>query len=577
MTYSVIAYSHFISHETKIPENSISIAKFEYDIQILLKHGYQFLSAAELHETKKLSNDDSNKTVCIIFIGGYLSDYELAFPILKKYNLHVDILADIRYMATTDENGYVHFNFKQAEEMKNSGLVSIYPLFHNFPESNFLNSDRLFGDSHIQKNIDNSSSQCVIGLAQNFTRTQCEKFISDYHSDLYFVYFVEISPLQYEKGAIPYTIIDQEISIIDIINEYFKICDEKLVFPTTAIQAKSKTDYITPAPYHTVELPIYIDVPTRNLLRNAYPMSVIAASNYERMESIAARDFIDVVFRPWYHLFDYDNHLYVTWETIQCSCINKDILFSAHLDVIDLVISGLFSGYYSDLWLDEYYIPHKPNYLKCHFSHTILIYGYDHEKMLFKALSYTNTSFYETFEVALDDVRKACSNDYFMRINLFKDNIGKPWKYDIHNIMRKLRGYLNSEYDMADNAKYYQYDKNQYWNYQACTQFSAYLKETAQKESGIHIVTLYGFLEHKRLMGWRLDYIVKRAGTIDTQLDEYHTYTKSVTKQLIALGLKFNMTHNLTIVDHMVEKINELVNNENKYIQYLLDWYDRNY
>ena len=113
----------------------------------------------------------------------------------------------------------------------------------------------------------------------------------------------------------------------------------------------------------------------KNYQRHAFPLSVLAADRKDKAEMFVLNEYIDVVFRPWYHYFDYDNHLYDSWDCITCCRLNRETIMVNKINVVDCVLNGLNMGYYSDLWLDTYYIPGKPDYGSLHLSHGLLVYG----------------------------------------------------------------------------------------------------------------------------------------------------------------------------------------------------------
>jgi len=104
---------------------SCSINKFESDIRTLISSGYSFVSTYELYLALNGRGTLPEKPVLIEFDDGYLTNYTLAFPILKRYNAKADI-----YVVTDridgDHSGLPAFDWDQAREMEQSGLVSIY-------------------------------------------------------------------------------------------------------------------------------------------------------------------------------------------------------------------------------------------------------------------------------------------------------------------------------------------------------------------------------------------------------------------------------------------------------------------
>ena len=85
--------------------------------------GYVPISLSDFHAGK---NTPGKNYFAVTFDDGYLSNYELAYPILKELGVYADIFINT-------DNVYLshHFNYEQAEEMEQSGFVKIYS---HFPE-----------------------------------------------------------------------------------------------------------------------------------------------------------------------------------------------------------------------------------------------------------------------------------------------------------------------------------------------------------------------------------------------------------------------------------------------------------
>jgi len=92
--------------------------KFEKDIRDALGMGYKSLSLADFYE----GNYDRRCDYFIItFDDGYLSNYTVAFPILKKLEVYGDIFV------CTDSTGISnHFSWRQGQIMEDSGYVTLY-------------------------------------------------------------------------------------------------------------------------------------------------------------------------------------------------------------------------------------------------------------------------------------------------------------------------------------------------------------------------------------------------------------------------------------------------------------------
>ena len=154
---------------------------------------------------------------------------------------------------------------------------------------------------------------------------------------------------------------------------------------------------------------------------------------------IVLNNYIDVVFRPWYHFFDYDNHLYLSWPELICNRIMGDFFRELNINIADCVVSGLKAGSYSDLWLGAYYIAGKGMYQKMHLAHNILIYGYSKDDNIFLAISYTDSGHYDRLRIKPENLIRACLNEYFISIQLIKNNPEATVDYNDALITDKLK------------------------------------------------------------------------------------------------------------------------------------------
>lgn len=72
---------------------------------------------------------------------GYLSNYETAFPILKKYNIPATYFITTQYIGTTTM--YPHFTWENAKEMEESGLIDIQSHTHSHLLMSKLSKDEV--------------------------------------------------------------------------------------------------------------------------------------------------------------------------------------------------------------------------------------------------------------------------------------------------------------------------------------------------------------------------------------------------------------------------------------------------
>ncbi|MGE7688007.1 polysaccharide deacetylase family protein [Lysinibacillus sp. NPDC097214] len=117
----VLMYHHLdknINNNTVIsPEN------FEKQIKTLKENGYNSITAQELYNYLNGKAELPKNPVLITFDDGYLSNYEKAYPILKKYKMHAEIFVIASHILEKGgKNEYPNeipkMNWDQLKEMK---------------------------------------------------------------------------------------------------------------------------------------------------------------------------------------------------------------------------------------------------------------------------------------------------------------------------------------------------------------------------------------------------------------------------------------------------------------------------
>jgi len=126
----VLMYHHIVADE-EAKEGDFTLSQFEADMAELAASRCNTILPQDLIYYVEGRWDIPERAVMITFDDGYLSNYELAFPVLKKYGFkaaifvigcsvgHTEHYKDTSYPITP------HFSWEQAKEMTDSGLISI--------------------------------------------------------------------------------------------------------------------------------------------------------------------------------------------------------------------------------------------------------------------------------------------------------------------------------------------------------------------------------------------------------------------------------------------------------------------
>lgn len=124
----VLLYHHIT--EGFEDESHVTVSTFENQIQLLVEEGFTGISLEELVQFVKYGGTLPEKPVVITFDDGYSSNYQLAFPVLEKYNMKATMFVIGHSVGATTyketETPIIpHFSYQEAQEMIDSGLISI--------------------------------------------------------------------------------------------------------------------------------------------------------------------------------------------------------------------------------------------------------------------------------------------------------------------------------------------------------------------------------------------------------------------------------------------------------------------
>ena len=131
----VLMYHHFAERDMGSGNGTVvSTEDFEEHLRYLKADGYQFITLEKLHELLEKAEQMHGRTegglglqgkyICISMDDGYFSNYDLAYPLLAKYNAAASVFAVTDFI--TDQYGLKKFTWEQAREMDGAGRLKVY-------------------------------------------------------------------------------------------------------------------------------------------------------------------------------------------------------------------------------------------------------------------------------------------------------------------------------------------------------------------------------------------------------------------------------------------------------------------
>jgi hypothetical protein len=309
---------------------------------------------------------------------------------------------------------------------------------------------------------------------------------------------------------------------------------------------------------------------------HAYPLSIASIndnykdwffSNFIQLKSYKTffpeDTFID---------FDFTYHYYDNNPWIDTTCINEEE--QEDISIEDLVIECIENDEYICIFVNQYFISGLNGYQSFHFTHEILIFGYDEKEQLFSAIGFDKTGNYSKMNVNKSELllgyqhrneKRLFNREYPIYKYKYSDRF--KCKLDIDNIKDLINDYLLST---DTPTKRSQKDRLHYFEHVYGLSVYNYLKlyysdPTRNKD----IRPAHIFWEHKKVMLERLNYLYKRKIVNEKLYSKYENVVElaSILRSKI---MKYNFTSNSKELITIPELIDNIFFEEERILKLLL-------
>lgn len=148
----ILMYHSIIDDITTESESShVEAQLFDKQMAALIQHGYTTINFLDLKNYTEGLVRLPEKPILITMDDGYINNYEIAFPIYKKYNIQATLFVSAFYVP--DENTERHFSWKAAREMEESGLIDIQSHGYNHTPFTTLSQKDILYQASLSKGI----------------------------------------------------------------------------------------------------------------------------------------------------------------------------------------------------------------------------------------------------------------------------------------------------------------------------------------------------------------------------------------------------------------------------------------
>lgn len=252
--------------------------------------------------------------------------------------------------------------------------------------------------------------------------------------------------------------------------------------------------------------------------------------------------------------------------SVQSMSVDRDVIERLSIKYVDILKSLINQNCYPNGGYNEEYIPGKWAYKNQYYKHDFLLTGYDDEKEVFHSIGYLNNNVYSEYEISyanMEDSLKSIKDD---RLNFlfFKFNDSFDFSYlNIKKIHNELVEYVNCYTTHIKNCH------NQYFGFDAIKRLKVHINEKAKNKS-IDFRFTKGFLEHKKMMKIRFDYLCK-TGFISSKLVEASEVVFRKSEMIHLLAIKYMITQADILIGRICDCLDVVIELESEYLPQLLE------
>ena len=229
----VLMYHHFAVRDMGFGDGITTMqSELEEQIRYFKEQGYTIISMEELDQilTKKEQEKDTDgdigldmkvKYLCITMDDGYYSNYDLAYPVFRKYNVPATIFVVTDYI--TNQIGLKKFTWSNASEMINNSKVGIYNLTSNHVPAGKTTTEEfvaaaLAGEEALEANLPTRRTSVKALAYPNGQNTpELQQALLDEGFSLLFTIDPGVINRSTSRGAIPRIMVSSGMTGADIV------------------------------------------------------------------------------------------------------------------------------------------------------------------------------------------------------------------------------------------------------------------------------------------------------------------------------------------------------------------------
>jgi len=304
----------------------------------------------------------------------------------------------------------------------------------------------------------------------------------------------------------------------------------------------------------------------------AFPMGIIQGNAKTDLIPWLCGKYINCYFDPKSPQNKFNICISDNWTIIdkiifkQSIAIDRELFSDLHFDILTLLRKMLSYGHYVHGNCNEEFIPGKYSYQKAYFPHDFLLIGYNDISKCFSSVGYLNDGYFQRYEIPYENMLNSMITMKRERFefNFRTYNQDAEYSINLELIKEGLTDYIKSE----NTLKQYQGDKS--YGLESLKTLSEFFIQQAEQNKRIDNRYTRGLMEHKYFMRLRIDYLLQNGYINDESYLGLTQEVYNISERIHMLGLKINMTGNISPIHKIHEYITIMNSIENEYLPKVL-------
>ncbi len=280
----------------------------------------------------------------------------------------------------------------------------------------------------------------------------------------------------------------------------------------------------------------------------------------------------------FYFPMAYELKCFETCKWLVVQKIPRYFISEKYDDILEYLKEMLENDFYVHMMVDYYYVSKSRHYMKKHRCHDCFVYGFDDDTQELMCADYMFKDMRLAYDIIkYDEIREGFKASLSRKDEIlyeytysYKKKDTCDYAFHIQNIINNLKDYRDSV--MPEYWRNYNYDNSGEiaWGLSCYDVYSDYLGKPEMNLIDLRL--LYMFMDHKRIMVERLNFLFQKYNKIalENYINEYEELYKKLNKALKYL-IKFNITRKEELKKIVCDLLVEVKKQESSCIERLLD------